>query len=107
MARTVITKGGRTLTEADLDRLASSVEENLDISAWAPRRGRPSLSEAAGVHSPRIAVRVPEDLRRRAAARAASEGRSLSVVVRDLLEHYARDGASPSSPASKVRVTRS
>jgi predicted HicB family RNase H-like nuclease len=99
MARSVITKGGRTLSEADVERLASNVEQDLKISSWAPRRGRPSLSEATGVHSPRIAVRVPEDLHRRTAARAASEGRSMSEVVRDLLEHYAQEGGSGTSNA--------
>jgi len=91
MARSVTTAGGRTLTKADLDRLAADVERSLDISSWTPRRGRPSLSKAAGVHSPRIAVRLPEDLHRRALARAATEGRSISDVVRDLLDQYARD----------------
>ena len=91
MARSVITKGGRRLSEADIDRLAANVEQNLDIPSWAPRPGRPSLGESTGVHSPRIAVRLPEDLHRRALARAASEGRSMSDVVRDLLDHYARD----------------
>lgn len=89
MARTVIAKGGRRLTEADIERLATRLERDLDLKSWAPRPGRPSLGDSPGVHSPRIAVRVPEDLHRRAAARAASEGRSISAVVRELLERYA------------------
>jgi len=89
MARTVRAKDGRQLTEADIERLATSLEQDLDLKSWAPRPGRPSLGDAPGVHSPRIAVRVPEDLHRRAAARAASEGRSISSVVRELLERYA------------------
>ena len=89
MVRTVTTKGGRKLTEADIERLATSLEQDLDIKSWAPRPGRPSLGESPGVHSPRIAVRLPEDLHRRAAARAASEGRSISAVVRELFEGYA------------------
>jgi len=88
MVRTVITKSGRKLTEADIERLATSLERDLDLKAWSPRPGRPSLGDSPGLHSPRIAVRVPEDLHRRAAARAASEGRSISAVVRDLLERY-------------------
>jgi predicted HicB family RNase H-like nuclease len=94
MAREVITRGGRRLSEADVERLASRVEQDLDITSWTPRRGRPSLSEATGVHSPRIAVRLPEDLHRRALARAAREGRSMSAVVRDLLDQYAKEAGS-------------
>lgn len=89
MPGTVRTKSGRIVTEADLERLASSVEQDLDIAAWKPRRGRPALDVAGDAHSPRIAVRVPKDLHRRALARATNEGRSISEVVRDLLEGYA------------------
>jgi hypothetical protein len=91
MPGTVRTKSGRTLSEADLDRLAARVENGLDLSAWAPRRGRPSLDATVGAHSPRIAVRVPKALHHRVAERAAREGRSMSDVVRDLLESYAPD----------------
>jgi predicted HicB family RNase H-like nuclease len=93
----VITKGARTLSEAGVDRLATSIEEGLDVSSWTPRRGRPSLGESSGHHSPRIAVRLPEDLHRRAMARAAREGRSMSAVVRDLLSSYAKDAGSGTS----------
>lgn len=89
MVREVVIKGGRRLSAADIERLATSLEQDLDVKSWAPRSGRPSLGGSPGVHSPRIAVRVPEDLHRRAAARAASEGRSISAVVRELLERYA------------------
>ena len=89
MPRTVRTKGGRILSEADLERLASSVERDLDISSWKPRPGRPPLDATATAHAPRIAVRVPGDVHRRVVARAAREGRSLSAVVRELLEGYA------------------
>jgi hypothetical protein len=87
----VITKSGRTLSEADLDRLAEEAEAGFDLSAWKPRRGRPSLNAAGGGHSPRIEARVPDALHRRVSARAASEGKSVSAVVRQLLEEYARD----------------
>jgi hypothetical protein len=87
----VITKSGRALSEADIDRLAEKAEEGFDLSMWKPRRGRPSLNAATGGHSPRIEVRVPEALHRRVSARAAKEGRTVSAVVRLLLEDYARD----------------
>ena len=101
MARSVITKGGRRLSEGEIDHLAANLEENLDIRSWTPRRGRPTLGESTGVHSPRIAVRLPADLHRRALARAASEGRSMSDVVRDLLDQYARDAGPGTSSSSR------
>lgn len=90
MARTVTTMGGATLTEADVDRLADRFEEGVDISGWKPRLGRPALDPGAQTHTPRIAVRVPGEIRRQAIDRAEREGRSLSAVVRELLEAYAR-----------------
>ena len=90
----VTTRSGRQLTDEDLDRLADEAEAGYDLSRWRPRRGRPFLDPGAGERSPRISVRVPAVLRDRAAARAASEGRSMSDVLRGLLEEYAREAAS-------------
>jgi hypothetical protein len=90
----VKTKSGRILTEADIERLATKVvEQDFDISAWKPRRGRPRLDAADDAHAPRIAVRVPGDIHRRVVARATREGRSISAVVRELLEGYAGGAA--------------
>lgn len=95
MPRTVKTRSGRTLSEDDIDRLATRVEQGLDLSAWKPRRGRPPLDASDDAHAPRIAVRVPSDVHRRIVARAAREGRTISEVVRDLLEGYAGGAAAP------------
>jgi predicted HicB family RNase H-like nuclease len=89
----VKTKHGRPLSASEIDELARKAEKGFDLSTWRPRRGRPSLDASSGRHSPRVSVRVPEDLHRRATARAAEEGRSVSDVVRDLLEAYAPDRA--------------
>jgi len=90
MARSVRTKSGRLLSEDDLERLADRMEQGLDLSTWRPRPGRPRLGAAPGAgQSPRLVVRVPEELRERATARAAREGRTISDVVRELLEDYA------------------
>lgn len=89
MPGTVRTKSGRVLTGSEIDQLAAEAERGLDLSAWKPRRGRPRLGQNLAAHSPRIAVRVPEDLHRRALARARSERRSMSEVIRGLLEDYA------------------
>lgn len=88
VARTVITKSGRTLTEADVERLADEAERGYDLSTWVHRRGRPPLEAGLDEPSPRIAVRVPASLHRRVMSQAAAEGRSVSEVVRDLLEAY-------------------
>lgn len=86
---TVTTKSGRVLTAADLERMADEAERGFDPSTFRHSRGRPAL-EAGASDSPRIAVRLPQSLHRRVATRAAEEGRSVSEVVRDLLEGYAR-----------------
>jgi type I restriction enzyme, R subunit len=99
MARTFITKSGHRLTEADIERLADEAERGFDLSTWAHRRGRPPLEAGLKEHSPRIAVRVPTSLHRRVTSQAAAEGKSVSDVVRDLLEGYVQ----PSSAASARR----
>ena len=89
---TARTKSGRLLSEADVDRIAAEAEDGFDLSNWKPRRGRPSLSATAGTHSPRIEARIPESLHRRVSKRAAEEGKTVSAVVRRLLEDYAGNG---------------
>lgn len=108
----VNTKSGRTLSNADLDRLATKADDGLDLSTWQPRRGRPSLGTTVGEHSPRIAVRIPAELHDRAKKRAARQGRNISEVVRTLLEEYApaptareaRTGRRPSEPVRRSRT---
>ena len=88
MARVVITKSGVRLTEADIERIHDEIDAGIDISDWVPRPvGRPTL-EPGSAHSPRIEVRVPPSLHRRVLARAAADGRTVSQVVRRLLEKY-------------------
>lgn len=89
MARTTVTKSGVRLTEADIERLADEFEAGFDISTWVPRPlGRPTLESGADGHSPRIEVRVPRSLHRRVLEQAAADGRTVSQVVRGLLEKY-------------------
>jgi predicted HicB family RNase H-like nuclease len=88
----VITKAGETLTEEDVERIADEFEAGFDLSTWTPRPGRPGLEPGSTEHAPRIAVRLPDSLHRRVRSRAASEGRSVSQVVRGLLEEYVRAG---------------
>ena len=70
-ARAVETKSGRVMTEDDIERLATMVDQDFDLSAWRPRRGRPPVDAADEAHAPRIAVRVPGDVHRPEAMMAA------------------------------------
>jgi hypothetical protein len=87
------TRSGRPLTEEEIRRLADRAEGGLEIEAWKPRRGRPPLDAASPGHAPRVVARVSASLYARATARAASEGRTISEVIRDLLEAYAGEPA--------------
>ncbi|MGZ8761190.1 MAG: ribbon-helix-helix domain-containing protein [Aeromicrobium sp.] len=89
MAETIRTKSGHILTEDDIEALADEAERGYDLSKWHFRPGRPFLDASSTAHSPRIAVRVPTDLRDRVRERARAEGRTVSKVMRDLLEAYA------------------
>ena len=101
MPARVTTKSGRTLSEADVERLADRLEEGIDLSTWQPRRGRPSLDANVREHSPRIAVRIPDALNDRVRTRAAREGRSVSDVVRALLEGYAPATRTAAGPETR------
>lgn len=85
----ITTRSGRVLTDADLESLADEAERGFDLSKWHRRSGRPFLSSPTLGHAPRIAVRLPADLNRRVRDKAEAEGRSVSKVVRSLLEVYA------------------
>lgn len=90
MAETVRTKSGRELTAEEIEALAAEAAAGFDLAAWRPRRaGRRPLEEQGEAPSPRIAVRLPQTLYRRVTARAEREHRSVSAVVRELLERYA------------------
>ena len=98
----VRTKNGRVVTDADLDRMATEAEAGYDLSTWKPRPGRPTLSvRGAGSHSPRIATRVPEELRVKVVSRASAEGKSVSQVMRSLLEGYAGEHSTARKPAHR------
>ena len=85
----VRTRNGRVVTDADLERMAAEAEAGYDLSTWKRRPGRPPLDAArTGEHSPRIATRVPERLRAEVTFYAAEDGKSVSEVLRDLVEEY-------------------
>lgn len=87
-------KNGRPVTDEDLDRMAAEAEAGYDLSTWIRRPGRPALTRGqSGVHSPRLVTRVPTELRDRVASKASAEGKSVSEVMRSLLEGYAEPDA--------------
>ena len=86
------------LTDADYEQLADWAEKGFDPSVIRPRPGRPSISNIPGHHSPRMSTRVSPRLRDAVLARAASEGRTPSQIMRTLLEVYA--GLLPDTPST-------
>ncbi len=66
-------KKGRRITNAYVDRLVET----------ARKPGRPSLENG---RSPAIAFRLPRELRQRAEAVAAREGKTVSELAREALE---------------------
>lgn len=70
------------------------------------RRGRPALDPRLAVDSPRVTVRVPWRVHRAATARAASEGRTISEVLRELLDAYAAGGVSSVTAADRQEIRR-
>jgi Ribbon-helix-helix protein, copG family len=63
-------------------QVASQIADNARRAA-----GRPSLS-GPGQHSPQVSARVPAELRAAAERQARREGKSVSQLIRELLERY-------------------
>jgi predicted HicB family RNase H-like nuclease len=76
---------GTRLTEQRAEQLARQALAEVRRRNLVP--GRKSLS-GGSVHSPRVQFRVPEAIREQAEQRAAAEGKSLSALAREALEHY-------------------
>lgn len=82
----------RSYVDRDLDRLADEAEAGYDLSEWKPRRGRPHLGgRSATQHSPRLGTRLPDDLNERFHRCVAADGKSVSQVLRELVEAYVED----------------
>jgi hypothetical protein len=89
------------LTDADYEHLADLAEAGFDPAQLRPRRGRPSLAGSSG-RSPRVAARVTPEVHAQALARAQAEGRTLSEVIRGLVEDYAHKSAPGKKGAPRV-----
>lgn len=80
----IFLRDGTRLTE---QRAAELGRDIADRAAAARRAGRPSLSGDES-RSPHVSVRVPEQTRARLEARAEAEGKRISQVVRDAIDHW-------------------
>jgi hypothetical protein len=82
------TKPQRTITDAEVQRLADEAERGYDVDALVARRGRrgrPALgSGPASVES----VRLDPELRDRLAERAKADGMTPSEIIRKALRDY-------------------
>ncbi|MFY9487349.1 MAG: CopG family transcriptional regulator [Solirubrobacterales bacterium] len=78
---------GADLTPEALEQLANEAEAGLDLDTWKRvRRGRPSLGKSG--QSPRLQIRLDEDLSQALHDRAEKENRSISEISREALRKY-------------------
>lgn len=92
-----VVKDGATIKDVDLDKEVVHREDGTRITeADAEKqgtiiaragRGRPSLSGKA-THSPQIGLRVSPPVLARLEMRAKSEGKTVSQIAREAIEHY-------------------
>jgi hypothetical protein len=81
-------KDGTVLTDEIADELAAEAERGYDLSKGELRPvGRKSLAGGSG-RSPRVNYRITAELQQRALQRARREGKTLSQLAREALEHY-------------------
>ncbi len=84
------TKSGVPITDEYLREAVEKAEHGYDpaeVTVVSRRPGRRSLAGADGT-SPRINLRITQELHDRASARAEREGKTVSEVAREALEHY-------------------
>lgn len=85
--KTYMTRGGRTLTDEDLDTIAEEVERaDYDVSQLkARRRGRPSMGSGPADVVP---VRIDPELRAAIEARAEAERTTTSEIIREAIRRF-------------------
>lgn len=81
------TKSGRTLSDEDIDALATEVEEtDYDVEALKTRRrGRPPMGSGPADVVP---VRVDPELRAAIEARAEADHTTTSEIIREALRRF-------------------
>lgn len=82
------TRSGKSITDEEIEALASEAEAGYDVDVLLARRGkrgRPALGSApASVES----VRLDPELRDQLLDRAKAEGITTSEVIREALRHF-------------------
>ena len=92
------TSSGAAIDSAAAEALAAEAERGYDLSTAKPRRvGRPSLGPAGT--SPRFSFRATPELYQAAKHRATKEGRTISDLAREAVDHYVN--SSPSRPHTR------
>jgi hypothetical protein len=84
--RSTTSKRGAQISDDVAERLADEAEQGYDLSR-AKRVGRPSLGGPGA--SPRLNVRVSQELYAALLERAEAAGVKVSELVRDILERHA------------------
>jgi len=81
------TRSGRTLTDEEVDALATEVAEtNYDVDALKTRRrGRPSMGSGPADVVP---VRIDPELRAAIEARAEAEHTTTSEIIREAIRRF-------------------
>jgi hypothetical protein len=81
------TINGTELTPEVLGKLADEAEAGYDLSkAKRVHRGRPSLNGSG--KSPRLQIRLDDELSQAVHAQAAKENRTISDLTREALRNY-------------------
>jgi type I restriction enzyme R subunit len=93
------TASGRTLTDAEFERLADEAERGYDLAA-----SRRKLKRRSGVRAEVVPVRMPPELKDALERRAEKEETSVSEVVREALR--ARIGGEPTDPPGGSAASR-
>jgi hypothetical protein len=81
-------KSGVPITDELAEQLADEAEVGYELKR-AKRVGRKSLAGGDGT-SPRVNFRMTAELQARAQARAEREGKTVSEIAREALEHYVK-----------------
>jgi CRISPR-associated endonuclease/helicase Cas3 len=82
------TAPGRTISDAEAQRLADEAKRGYSVDALIVRRckrGRPALGSAPAVGE---SVRLDPELRERLAQRAEADGMTASEIIRHVLRDY-------------------
>ena len=81
------TRGGRVLTDEDIDAISTEVEETgYDVEALkSRRRGRPTMGSGPADVVP---VRIDPELRAAIEARAAADHTTTSEVIREAIRRF-------------------